>query len=91
MGLTIDNEAVVAMIRDLAERRGVTPDEALRQAVEQAVALAPPSPRARTPEEIEERYQALMSIARRAQALPVISNMTEDEILGYDESGIPTR
>jgi antitoxin VapB len=91
MGLTIDNEAVLAMIRDLAERRGVSPDEAVRDAVERAVAQTPPAPRERTPEEVEERYQALMAIARRAHALPVISDMTEDEILGYDENGIPTR
>ena len=96
MGLVIDNEAVVAMVRELAQRRGVTPDEAVRQAVEREVALTlPPAPAndrpARTPEEVEARYQALMAIARRAHARPVISDMTEDEILGYDENGIPTR
>ena len=32
-------------------------------------------------EEIVERYSRL----------PLISNLTEDEILGYDEFGIPTR
>lgn len=96
MGLTITNEDVLRMIRELAARRGVSPDEAVRQAVEREVAKhappAPPAPpRERTPEEVAERYERLMEIARQAHALPVISDMTADEILGYDEHGIPSR
>lgn len=93
MGLTITNEAVVRMIRELAERRGVSLDEAVRQAVEREVAQTPaaPPPRERSPEEAAELYEKLMAIARRAHAMPVLSDLTEDEILGYDENGIPTR
>lgn len=92
MGLTITNEAVLAMIRELAERRGVSPAEAVRQAIEREVAQsAPPAPRPRTPEEQAALYERLMEIARQAQALPVLNDLTEDEILGYDEHGIPSR
>ena len=33
----------------------------------------------------------LDAIAMRCAARPIISNMTDDEILGYDEFGAPTR
>jgi hypothetical protein len=33
----------------------------------------------------------LMEIGKRCASRPVTSNMTEDEILGYDEFGIPTK
>jgi antitoxin VapB len=96
MGLTITNEDVVRMIRELAERRGVSPDEAVRQAVEREVAQTPAAPvaaslRERSPEEAAELYEKLMAIARRAHARPVRNDLSEDEILGYDENGIPTR
>lgn len=93
MGLTITNEDVVRMIRELAERRGVSLDEAVRQAVEREVAtVVPPAPpRERSPEEAAELYEKLMAIARRAHARPVLNDLSEDEILGYDEDGIPTR
>lgn len=81
MGLVIDNEAVVAMIRELAERRGVTTDEAVRQAVERQAAE----------DAVAAKAQRLIAIAREAIALPRLADLTEDEILGYDEDGIPSR
>ena len=46
----------------------------------------------------EERKQAsrgqliddLMAIARHCSSLPVLDNRTEDEIMGWDENGLPT-
>jgi hypothetical protein len=32
-----------------------------------------------------------MAIARQVAAMPDVSDMTDDEILGYDEDGIPSR
>jgi antitoxin VapB len=82
MGLTIDNEALVAMIRDLAERKGVSADEALREALERE---------ARRETEVARKVARLIGIAREAHALPVLGTLTEDEILGYDERGLPSR
>ena len=62
-----------------------------RVAVEREAERDPPAPRQRTPDEEQVRVERLMSIARAAQALPIISDMTDDEILGYDEHGIPSR
>jgi antitoxin VapB len=91
MGLTITNEAILAMIDELAARKGVTPAEAVRQAVEREVERTPVPPRARSPEEAAALYEDLMAIARRAHARPVVNDLSEDEILGYDENGLPTR
>lgn len=33
----------------------------------------------------------LNEIGRRCGELPVVSELSEDEILGYDDMGIPTR
>ena len=32
----------------------------------------------------------LLAIARRCRALPILDDRSEDEILGYDENGIPS-
>jgi antitoxin VapB len=40
----------------------------------------------RDPAQIEE---ALRDIGQRCSKLPVLDNRTADEILGYDESGLP--
>jgi hypothetical protein len=42
-----------------------------------------------------ERYDQLAddlnAIALRCAKRPVVSHLSDDEILGYDESGVPTR
>lgn len=38
----------------------------------------------------EDRYRRMMSILERYWALPAKDNRTADEILGYDENGLPT-
>jgi antitoxin VapB len=37
------------------------------------------------------RVKRAMAIARQSAARPKISNLTDDEILGYDEFGAPTK
>lgn len=38
----------------------------------------------------EERYQAILRIMRRAATRPVLDPRSPDEILGYDDDGLPT-
>jgi hypothetical protein len=38
----------------------------------------------------EVRRQQMLRIAERAAAEPAIDDRTADEILGYDEDGLPT-
>jgi hypothetical protein len=35
--------------------------------------------------------ESLTEIRRKAAAMPVVNAMTDDEILGYDEFGVPTK
>ena len=81
MGLTITDETLAQMIRDLAARKGVTPDEALREAVEKE---------AEWEAEVVRRRAAIRRIQDDLAALPVLDPRSPDEIIGYDETGLPT-
>jgi antitoxin VapB len=87
MGLSIKNEEVERMVRDLAARRAVPMTEALRQVLAEEEARVATAREA----EIEARVAAVMAIAREVAAMPDVSDMTDDEILGYDDDGIPSR
>jgi antitoxin VapB len=87
MGLSIKNAEVERMVREIATTRGVSMTEALRQVLAEEVERQ----RLARAAEIEARIAAAMAIAREVAAMPDISDMTDDEILGYDEDGIPSR
>ena len=81
MGLSIKNDEVERMIRALAARRGTPMTEALRQllAEEEARAAA----------EVAERRRRIEEIIARTAALPRLTDLGDDEIIGYDETGLP--
>ena len=87
MGLSIKNDEVERMVRALAARRHMPMTEALRQLLAEEEARAAAAQAA----ERQARYEAVMAIAARVAAMPDISDMTDDEILGYDEKGVPSR
>jgi antitoxin VapB len=85
MALSIKNVEVEQLARELARRRRVSVTEAIRQSLQREVARDRLVPR----EDEEELTKRLMAIVKDAAALPVINDLTEDEILGYDEFGAP--
>jgi antitoxin VapB len=87
MGLSINNAEVEALARELAGLRNVTIAEAIRQS------LAGELARERQAAKVDDPhlFQRLLAISDAAGRLPVISDMTDDEILGYDDIGAPTR
>ena len=87
MGLSIKNDEVERMIRALAARRHMPMTEALRQLLAEEEARAAEAQAA----EIETKVAAIRRIQQEIAAMPTISDMTDDEILGYDENGIPSR
>ncbi|RWP03551.1 MAG: protein transcription factor [Mesorhizobium sp.] len=88
MALSIKNTEVEQLARELARRRRVSVTEAIRQSLEREVARERLVPR----DEADDLFQRLMAIAERAAQIPKRQDaMTDDEILGYDELGIPTR
>ncbi|CCV08655.1 conserved hypothetical protein [Mesorhizobium metallidurans STM 2683] len=88
MALSIKNLEVEQLARELARRRRVSVTEAIRQSLEREVARERLVPR----DENSDLFQRLMAIAERAAQIPEREDaMSDDEILGYDELGIPTR
>jgi antitoxin VapB len=87
MGLSIKNAEVERMVREIATTRGVSMTEALKQVLAEEVERQ----RWAREADIAKKIAAVRAIQREIAAMPDISTMTDDEILGYDENGIPTR
>lgn len=81
MGLNIKNREVEAAIRQLAEQRGVDLTEAVRLAVRHELE--------RGRNGYESRLARMRSIADRVATLPLLDSRSSDEILGYDDIGLP--
>ena len=73
----------------VAEKTGKSPDQVVREAVEAraiAVGVVPAKPKLSR----EELIAGMKAISDRCAALPILDNRTADEIIGYDEHGLPT-
>lgn len=88
MALSIKNREVEALARELARIQHKPITEAIRGSLQRELERAKIIAMARPNTGMAER---LMEIGRRVAAMPTINDMTDDEILGYDEHGIPTR
>lgn len=85
MALSIRKQSVELKARALADRRGLTMTGAIEEALDNELA--------RDEGEKEERRRRARAIVREIQeavaAMPD-SGLTEDEIMGWDENGLPT-
>ena len=84
MALSIKDPETERLARTLAERTGETITIATRRALEERLRRV--GSEARKAALLED----LEAIQRRWNALPVLDNRTPDEIVGYDEHGIPS-
>jgi antitoxin VapB len=80
-----------ALVRAKAAAAGKTPEELIHDALAKAGAVLPwrrptTRPRIDTKEEFVAR---LDEIARRSAARPVVDPRSPDEIIGYDDFGLP--
>ncbi len=87
MALSIKNPEVERLAREIAQRRRISVTEAIRQSLERETERD----REVADEDRQELLKRLIAIAESAASIPSISDMTDDEILGYDEFGIPSR
>jgi antitoxin VapB len=87
MALSIRDPETDRLARELAQRTGETMTKAIRKALEERLDRLASLHEA----EVERRRRAIDEIVRRSLALPVLDDRSEDEILGYDELGIPSR
>ncbi|MBM7788546.1 type II toxin-antitoxin system VapB family antitoxin [Tenggerimyces flavus] len=84
MALSIKDPEADRLARELAAKTGETLTEAVVIALRER--LARQTGRARVVPLREE----LAAIRQRCAALPVLDHRTADEIIGYDEDGLPT-
>ena len=82
MGISIKNPRVEAAIRKLAAQQGVDITKAIELAVNRALENSDIRTRA--------RLRRMRAIADRVAAMPLLDARTDEEILGYDDAGLPT-
>jgi antitoxin VapB len=85
MGLSIKNAEVERMAREAAHRRGVSLTEALRQLLAEEEARIAAAREA----QIEAKRAAVMEIVKRSASRPRLNDLSDEEIIGYDENGLP--
>lgn len=83
MALNIRNQEAERLADELAKRTGETKTEAVIKALQDRLArVRRQRPKRRLADDLNE-------IARRCASLPVLDRRPADEILGYDERGLP--
>jgi antitoxin VapB len=83
MALSIKDPETEKLARTLAERTGETITVATRRAIEDR--LRRTGSQARKAALLED----MEAMQRRLDALPVLDHRSPDEIIGYDENGVP--
>lgn len=83
MPLSIKDPEVDRLARELAQETGETITKATKKALEQRLL------RERGRKRTTSRKDRLLEISRHCAALPDLDTRAADEILGYDEHGLP--
>lgn len=84
MALSIKDPVTEKLARELAEKTGENITTATRRALEERLR------RLSNLTHRENLLQDVEAIQNRIRALPVLDARSADEILGYDENGLPT-
>ena len=85
MALSIRDGETDRLARELAGLTGETMTQAIRTALEERLAR---ERRARAAGD-RERFERIVAVIDEYAALPVLDDRAPDEILGYDEHGLP--
>ena len=86
MALSIRDPETDRLARELARLTGETMTHAIRTSLEERLARE----KRRRDQDVEKRYDAVMEVLERIWAMPVLDGRSADEIIGYDEHGLPT-
>lgn len=84
MALSIKDPEADRLAREVARITGETITQAVVTSLRERLAKVE-----RTPAEIDAIVEDAMAIVRHAASLPVLDARTADEIIGYDEFGLP--
>lgn len=82
MALNIKDAETHDLARDLATRRGTTLTQAVKDALTEALQRTAPTS--------QPKLERLKEISSRAADLPVLDSRSANEILGYDDAGMPS-
>ena len=85
MPLNIKNDEAHSLARELAELTGRSLTDAVTEALKEAVVKA----RQRRHATVERTVAEIADIAEHCSSLPVLDPRSPEEILGYDERGMP--
>lgn len=84
MALNIKDPATEKFVRELASATGETVTTAVRRAAEERLE------RVRRDQPTRSLADEILEIGRRCAALPDLDTRSANEILGYDEWGLPS-
>ena len=84
MPLSIKDPEADELARRLARRTGETITQAVIAALRERLAREE-----RKDEAIENLVEEVMDIGRHCASLPLLDERTPDEIIGYDDDGLP--
>lgn len=85
MTLHINNPEADRLARELADKTGESIEQAVINSLRDKLAA-----QERKKDDVERLVAEVMEIGRRCAALPVLDPRSADEIIGYDENGLPT-
>jgi antitoxin VapB len=83
MALSIKSQETERLARLVAKQTGETLTGAIEQALKERLE------RLKRRQRGQKQVEHLLEIANRVANLPRLDNRTPDEILGYDENGLP--
>lgn len=86
MALSIKDPDVDQMARELADLTGETITETIKKSLQDRLKRE----KIRQSERVVPLREELAAIRKRLAALPDLDDRSPDEILGYDEHGLPT-
>ena len=86
MPLTIDNPETERLVEELARKTGHTPDDVVAEAVRERLQPFPAKEQSVDPPDIWERIREIQD---EIAAAPDADTRSADEIIGYDEHGVP--
>ena len=83
MALNIKDPETDRLARELAAATGESITEAARRAIEERLS------RVRARQHAAQDMSSLYDIIERARSMPTLDDRSADEILGFDEDGLP--
>jgi antitoxin VapB len=86
--LNIKNEEAYRLAREVAKRSGESLTDAVTTALRERLERQQAEER-QEPHSSAERLRKLEEIAKRFDELPILDDREPDEIIGYDEHGLP--